>query len=579
MRRGHFRGLPTASYGAVPARESSDLGTRIWEQQVYGGMTRHFITPADYATPVLACRLADKWLEIGPEVRGSMTSVRMAIRGFLASVGEQPRDSEHDELFDLPDLRRRHLDHWETTLLRKQQDDRTGAAYQRAIYLLALLRRIHHDTPGVLHGEVVSRLERETRLTDIRGEGEPAFSPEEVERLRDAAQRIVNEALARHRQGDEAAEAPSIDVIVALHILLSLGTGEPPEVLRRLHIHDVLATAVPGRDEGLEHLEPAERLSALVRRRGVRSFCVCYVKNRAAQRYQQVYTRSEEEVFKPLTALITLTASARRQSGLTNLWLIKRDSEIVEPFWGTRPLTLRTWLRRNPTDAEQPCSGGTGFSEPLKFSRLRKSVTAEEALADPARYLRGNRRHTAQTFFEHYTNSAVLRAEAGRILLRAIGELFDAAVHGPTIVTPAAEELLAAGHEAPTIDRDTAKRLLAGALDTGTAACRDPLDSPHAEHGNLCPFATTGDCYSCSNALITRHHLPAVLRLRELTDPGRAADIPFWQERWKLVHEFITRVILPAFPATAITAARERQRTVLLDAGLLNDLGGADAPA
>lgn len=580
MSRGQFR-VSTAASDSTKSTENTterDQGARVWEHLTYGRMVRHYIKPDEYVTPALASSLADKFLEVGPELPGTMRELGTSIRVFLGALGSQMRDPAGDDTFDLSDLRRRHLDGWEQSLLADQRENETDTRYRYAIHLFALLRRINNDAPGLLHEEVTARLERTTRLNHVRRDGDPEFPSGEAERLRTAARRIVNEALAAHR-GPHPPAAPSADVITALHVLLSLGTGEPPEVLRRLHVEDVVATPVPGRDDGLEHLDTGTKLAALVRQRGVQSFCVRYVKTRASERYEQVYTRRDDRVFKPLTALIALTAQARAVSGLPNLWLVADGDEIKEPFWGERPFTLRAWVKRvGLTDFGEAGDDG-GLSEPVKFSRLRKSVTTEEALAHPAHYLRSNRRHTAQTFFQHYTNSGVLRAEAGRVLMQAVSELFDTAVHGPTIVTPAAEELLAAGREAPTVDRDTAERLLSGTLDTGVAACRNPLDSPHVPDGDLCPFSTTGDCYSCSNALITQHHLPAVIRLHDLLDPSRAADIPFWRERWKLVHDFITQAILPAFPPAVVAAARERAPVVLLDAGLLNDLGGADAPA
>src|SRR5439155_328983 len=92
--------------------------------------------------------------------------------------------------------------------------------------------------------------------------------------------------------------------------------------------------------------------------------------------------------------------------------------------------------------------------------------TTAEALADPVGYLRSGRRHSARTFFEHYSNSGVLRAEAGRLLMKAIGERFDTAVAGPTIITPAAQRLLAAGQQTPGLDR-AREAVTAVPLDVG----------------------------------------------------------------------------------------------------------------
>jgi hypothetical protein len=443
--RGRFHDT-VADAARVPATRTGpdERDAWTWRETVYGGVRRFHLRPQEYATPLLARRLADKWLEIAPEIRGSVGPVHTAIRGFLTDLGRQVRDSGRDTDFDLPDLRRRHLDAWEAGLLGDQRTRGTDTAYQRAVHLFALLRRVDHDTPGVLREEVVARLERDTRLSHVRRGGEPEFAPQEAERLRDVARGVVKQALADCRDADSP-RAPGADVIVALHVLLSLGTGEPPEVLRRLEIGDIVATAVPGTDDGLHHLDPADRLASLVRRRVVHSWCVRYVKARSAERYQQVYTRRDKQVFGPLSALITLTAGARRATGSSRLWLMDRYGAAVEPCWGRKTVSLRAWAARNLSGTD----AGGGLSEPVVFRRLRKSVTTAEALADPAGYLRSGRRHGARTFFEHYSNSGVLRAQAGRILMQAIGERFDTAVAGPTVVTTAAQEVLAAGGDAP----------------------------------------------------------------------------------------------------------------------------------
>ncbi|WP_157552689.1 hypothetical protein [Micromonospora sp. NRRL B-16802] len=551
--------------------DPDEYGPRVWQDTVYGRARRFYLRPDEHTMPLLARRIADKWLEICPEIHGSVGEVHGAVRGFLRDLDAQLRDTGRDNDFDLPDLRRRHLDSWEAGLLAAQRESRTDTSYRRAVFLFALLRRINDDCPGLLHGEVVARLERETRLSHVRRDGEVELPAGEADRIHAIARGVVRQALAE-RRGSDARSAPAADVVIALHVLLSLGTGEPPEVLRRLTIGDIIATAVPGRDDGLQCLAPTGRLAALVQRRAVRSYCVRYLKTRSSERYQQVYTRADGRVFAALSALITLTAGARETSDSSSLWLTDDGGVAVEMFWATKSRTLRAWLNRHRAE-------GDAFSEPVSFRRLRKTATTREALAAPGTYLRSRRRHTARTFFEHYSNSTVLRAEAGRILMQAVGERFDTAVAGPTIVTPAAEELLAAGHDAPTLDRDTAGRLLTGRLDTGVAACRDPHDSPHVAGGGLCPVSTTGACYTCPNALITRQHLPAVLRLKQLTAPERTGNITFWQEHHKPVHEFVTQVILPSFPAADVAAAQEHTGEVLLDVGLVNGLGGADVPA
>ncbi len=208
--------------------------------------------------------------------------------------------------------------------------------------------------------------------------------------------------------------------------------------------------------------------------------------------------------------------------------------------------------------------------------RLRKVIVAREAAADPTRYLRERRRHSPETFFEHYTNSEVLRAQAGRVLIDSIDEKFAAAVMGPTVITPDAHDLMARGETAPGLDEPTAAALIRGDLDGPQTACRDPKDSPFVPAGEVCNLSMTGTCFGCGNALITEHHLPAALVIAEVANPDRAADRDVWVNYWKPIYDIITQVVLPAFPPEAIAIARTRTHLVPLDLGTRNDLRGPD---
>lgn len=257
----------------------------------------------------------------------------------------------------------------------------------------------------------------------------------------------------------------------------------------------------------------------------------------------------------------------RQQLGTRSLWVTD---------YPQRGATRTDWTRRKLTTWIAVHLAERGVSEPHAYRRLRKVVTTREALADPARYLRDGRRHTARTFFDHYTNSTVLRAHAGRVLVEAINETFDDAVNGPTVILPAAEALLNSGATSDSIDLATFTLLESGELETTMAACRDPLTSPHSPKGHPCAVSDAGDCFACPNALILRRHLPAALRLAELTDPARAAKVEVWEERWRPVYDTLTQVILPVFSAADIAAARPDAAGVLLDPTLLNDLGSIE---
>lgn len=563
MIRGSY-GTPTSPERRPPAAELtiSDPRTYIWHD--YGRTNTSSVTPSDFLLPVLAAQLADKWLEVTRENGQPMQTLMASVRRFLMHVGEQPHAADRAQSFALGDLRRRHLDAWEMDLLAAHREAQTDTYYRYAVYLFALLDRIHHDAPDVLHPEVVHRLESDTRLRHHRNEGLPAFASGEIRLMRSRAHRLVYGHLRLGADG-EPRPAPPPPVLVAAHILLSLATGEPPEVIRALEVDHVIATAAPEHDRAVDGMTPAARLAWLAERNVVEQYAVTWTKNRARETYQDVYTRHDHAAHRTLTALIRLTAGLRERSNLPALWQQERpDGRITEPVWNSDEFRIRRWTG----DADLT------VNEPQVWGRFRKTVVAGEALANPRRYLNSNRRHGAETFFRHYTNSEVLRAEAGRLLIDSANAMFEAAVAGPTVVTPEAERLLGEGQEAPGLDAATAAALLRGDLDGPQAACRDPKDSPFENPGDICTKSMTGTCFGCGNALITRHHLPAALAIAEVADPVRAADPQVWLDHWKPIYEMITQIILPAFPPEAVDAARRRIASVPLDLGTRNDMRG-----
>jgi hypothetical protein len=523
------------------------------------------LDPGSFATPLFAAQLADKWLEVAKEAPGSAGLLVEAVRYIVRHVSGQLRVAGDVSAFCLADLRRRHLDAWEMDLLdhERSRGPRSQTGYRNAIYLFALLRRIEADAPGSLHEEVRLRLEGDTRLRYRRSPGMEAFTSQEVRRLRSAAHRLVYRAL--QAGPDTPADR---DTMLAVHVLLSLATAEPPEVLRQLTINSITATAAPEHDSATERMTHSTRLTWLAEHDLVDQLSVTYVKNRAAGlEYQEIYTRRERSAHQGFTSLLRLTAAARSQADLESLWLNRRSDGCIEQApWGSEAWKLRQWTRRH----------GVAVEGRVWFLRFRKVAIAREAAQQGGLYLRRGRRHTTEVFFNHYTQSTVLRARAGRLLLDAVDEYFSAAIKGPLVVTSDAEELLAQGEHVPGLDPDVASRLVQGELDGPHTACRDPLDSPYERPGEVCSRSMTGTCFGCRNALITQAHLPAALLVAELSDPDRSADPAKWNTHWKDIHTIITTVVLPAFPAAVVHAAQERTGLVPLDSGTANDMRGPD---
>ncbi len=560
MPRGSYTTEPTDNLPAPRAPLSVDE-PRVFAWTRYGEAGNATIDPSNYACTALAVGLADAWLEVAHEVGHSHKELFTAVRHFTAHVDGQLHAADAVSGFGLPDLRRRHLDAWETDLLVEHRSANSDTAYRKAIYLFALLRRIEEDTPGTLHAEVLERMESDTRLWHHRNDGVPGFTDSEVRAIRGHAHRTV------HAHLTSGISEPTPVVLAALHVMLSLSTGEPPEVIRSVGVDDIAATATGATDEPTARLTSAARLTWLAEHDAVDEYAVTYTKRRAQETYQDLYRRRDHAAHRALTKLLTITAALRAESGDDALWLVRRpDGTITQPPWNSAEYRLGALFS----------DGSIQVTGKVHWMRLRKVAIAREAAADPTRYLRARRRHTPETFFDHYTNSEVLRAKAGRILLASIDEKFTAAVMGPTVVTPDAEALIASGEEAPGLDSGTAEALVRGDLDGPQTACRDPRDSPFAPLGEVCKLSMTGTCFGCGNALITEHHLPAALVIADVADPDKAANIEVWRDYWKPIYETITQVVLPAFPPEAIAAARARTHLVPLDLGTRNDLRGTD---
>jgi hypothetical protein len=108
------------------------------------------------------------------------------------------------------------------------------------------------------------------------------------------------------------------------------------------------------------------------------------------------------------------------------------------------------------------------------------------------------------------------------------------------------------------LDTAAINALLAGEQDVFVAACANPLNSPHAPAGTLCP-ARPWVCLLCPLAAFVPRHLPNLLRLKEyFSQQGRRMTVAQFM---RIFGPYATRLdedILPRFGAAAIdTATRQ----------------------
>lgn len=554
-RRGAYKAL--AQPPLPTPRAAQDVGRRTVRCSRPGSSWSIHLNPADFGCRALAAELADVWAHLADIGAGSPDAQLAGTRSLLASIDAQGGGRD----LALADLSLEHLDAWETDLLADQQRTASVTPYTKAIHLLALLRFLADQPDSPLRPEVGDRARRGTRLEPVRRAGPDEYSPKERRRLVRAAIDVVADETRRLGAGLGAGEAfvPTADGLIACHVLVSAATGEPPEAVRMLRMADLALEPV---DAALKALGPDALAAAGHRVCEVR---VTFTKNRAHIAYERSYRGWLARWAFPAT--LRLTAPLRASQGLSHLFIgLGRDGE-AHRFEPNRRGGLAAWVDRHGIAEE--------VTRPHTFGRLRKAGVADAVDRDPAGYRRDRANHSTETLFAHYLTSERTRNRQGAKLTLRVKTLFEAAMtgegtEGPTVVDDAALGLLSAGQEAPGLTAETAERLVANELDGPLAACRDPLSSPHAPAGQVCPFSANGACYRCANALITKRHVPAMLGLLEAIDPARAGDLAVWSKSWEDIYVFLTTAVLPALGVGPITDRHGRGSAYPVDPGLRN---------
>ncbi len=221
------------------------LHVRYFEVTRYGRTTRHRIDPGAYRCSELAAELADRYGPVHREMPQSAERVVVGVRAFLRWICTQS-----DPLpCSLAEVTAAHIQQWERWLGQRQQAQQSHSAYDKFVNFRALLLRIAHDEPLATHPTLRLLLASPTVtvLPEMRpAEGLPPFSHGEHRQIIAASYRDVAAALdlARSKSHKELAQRMG-PVLTALHILLSAGSGEPPEVLRNLRLSDI-RPLVPG---------------------------------------------------------------------------------------------------------------------------------------------------------------------------------------------------------------------------------------------------------------------------------------------------------------------------------------------
>lgn len=168
--------------------------------------------------------------------------------------------------------------------------------------------------------------------------------------------------------------------------------------------------------------------------------------------------------------------------------------------------------------------------------------------------------HSARVEGDHYLSShtpAQLDAIEG-VIEQAQHDLRRKAVP-PVVVT--SEDAAAFTAAFPSLVEDAGldtvaiNALLAGEQDVFVAACADPLNSPHAPAGTLCP-ARPWVCLLCPLAAFAPRHLPNLLRLKEyFSQQGRRMTAAQFMRIFGPYAARLEEDILPRFGPAAIDVA------------------------
>ena len=538
-----------------------DLSPRRFTVTRYEREIGHLIEPNRYRCPLVAAEMADRLLLVHREIPGSIGGVVIGLRKFFDWLTLEPNAAT----LDLGSVTASHIQRWEQGLFAEQRVAQSHGPYDNFVNVRALFLRISQTDPSALNDTVHKLLASPTVtiLPEMRPvEGLPPFTHEEHRQIVKAAYRDVEKSMTLLNAGDVQALGRSLThAIPALHVLLSAGTGEPPEVLRGITIADVhplLPGAMTSHADTEAHQEWL--MEAVLDRPP--SYCVELRKLRAHELRTTFINREDRYSCYALEASLRISEPFRARDRSQALWIDPDGRQSVF----NQSKRLAHWLEHHHIQV----------SGKPAFGRFRKRVVGAEAMADPAAYLALARRHRAPTFFRSYVNNPALRAHGAGDLVSSITEAFDEAI-GPRVIPTAQaaairdKEDLIEGMSNQMVDA-----LMSGELAGPHAACIDPTSSPFARAGSVCGSAASGLCFICPNAVVMEDHLPALVFFADYLDPNRYGDLDAWTKTWQPVWESVTVRILPKFDHSAIAEARNHVDEVFVDLGVRQDIGALE---
>lgn len=327
--------------------------------------------------------------------------------------------------------------------------------------------------------------------------------------------------------------------LIPFQLYIQLRTGMPPSSL-----HDLTTDCLEPTREGRANLR--------------------YYKGRARRNIvYNVGTETLADAGGAIKAVLAITARLREHvspADQDKLWLHIHSTnfgEVLTNGGGRGDFPYDAFVRRHGVTDDD--------GRPLRIveSRLRKSFKADVAEATGGRLDAIAQDNSRGVAAKHYGDIPALRPLHEQTMEEAAQDALMAAI-AVTVVT-AEDEVALAQAEPPAQVRErgiSPSRVLAVLQhpeehDVFLSGCLNFFDSPFAKRpGDPCPVATWR-CLECANAVVTKRHLPRLLRfanhlLRERDHLGEEV----WRLKYGQAHELLHAGILPRFPEAAIDAAR-----------------------
>ena len=602
--RGRTSAQPSGAYEPAPPVQVTVEGTRV---DFHGEDGRRAVyefgrLPCAGLHADLAAAFAARTGEVGGRrTLSSADGLARILRRFLRWLGTLPSPPRN-----LGQLRRSHLDRFRLHLAAS-----TGARHTD---------RILHDTCTTLAKVPPQRLRpdvaefvRAPGQTAGHGrlEGQPGYSDKEFGAILRAARRDV--VAIRDRIGraerlmstyDEAADTlePNQRELAAMLVEMArTGRGAPSlagtagptwtarvyQVARHLFLTRadlapllVLAVALTGRNAETVKEFPAEHrilddravAVSLVKRRRGKSLSRQTVHWEVGPASRQLHTPGGFYLL-----VHRLTSRGRSLSGTSGLWSVFAQDSTAEPgsalasrFGHRDPFKdrLSSWYGLARWAHGHGLTDDDGAALRLTLNRIKTTAEVRTTRDLGGHLPSASRTNTMDVSFLHYLRSdPTIRDWADQILTTAIEQAHDSATRFHLRIMDSAAHR--AFHKDP---QGTAARLgtspqtisaaVHGDLDTLASACLD--FEHHPDTGQRCQ-ASFLTCLRCPNALVTEHHLPALLALADLLARKlETMNVADWCATHGVNWLIITRMILPRFTqAQQDAAARQRPDTAL----------------